>query len=283
MCKSFLNVGYSKENEKFDATIFGMNFLTTDYIDGVDKAADALRDSSQVYSNEDGTHFPLKIYNPKRGFILGNLKINDYGNVNLMDNDCMIEKAAFPVFFGSDHGATYHILKNYKFDTDFTVLQFDAHGDYLNEFKECSHGSVMRQIRTFPFVKKVVHCGLRGNLNSEIGLRNSIEDGNAIILKEDLDFDSIKKNLNKQDKVYITIDVDFFDPSLIAGTHRPEPNGFLYEDFRIMITKVFKEFDVIGFDVVEYAPQLDISMISGNLIVNLIIEMLGAKFNPDYK
>jgi len=79
----------------------------------------------------------------------------------------------------------------------YVVLQFDAHGDYLGEFEECLHGSVMKRINMLPNVKKIVHCGLRGNLNTGGGLRESVENGNVIILKEDLNYDAIKKILMK--------------------------------------------------------------------------------------
>ena len=70
--------------------------------------ADKVRELSYRYANVDGSSFPLKVYNPERGFILGNIKINDYGNINFKEdvrNDR--EEPKFPVFVGSDHGATY--------------------------------------------------------------------------------------------------------------------------------------------------------------------------------
>ena len=282
MVDAFVNVAYNKNNVEYDATFYGMNFITTEYIDGVENAPDRVREISQAYSNDDGSHFPLRIYNPKRGYYLGNLKVNDYGNIDLTDENCCIGNPNFPVFVGSDHGATYYVLKHYAVDKEYIVLQFDAHGDYLGEFEECLIGSVMKRINMLPNVKKIVHCGLRGNLNTGGGLRESVEKGNVIILKEDLNYDAIKKNLNEGDNVYLTIDIDFFDPTVAPGTHHPEPNGIYYEYFRTMITKVFKEYNVIGFDIVEYAPQLDPSNITGNMIVNIILEMLGAKFNKDY-
>lgn len=78
MVDAFVNVAYNKNNVEYDATFYGMNFITTEYIDGVENAPDRVREISQAYSNDDGSHFPLRIYNPKRGYYLGNLKVNDY-------------------------------------------------------------------------------------------------------------------------------------------------------------------------------------------------------------
>lgn len=154
MVDAFVNVAYNKNNVEYDATFYGMNFITTEYIDGVENAPDRVREISQAYSNDDGSHFPLRIYNPKRGYYLGNLKVNDYGNIDLTDENCCIGNPNFPVFVGSDHGATYYVLKHYAVDKEYIVLQFDAHGDYLGEFEECLHGSVMKRINMLPNVKK---------------------------------------------------------------------------------------------------------------------------------
>ena len=158
MNNTFLNVESNQRNSEYDATFYGLNFITTDYLEGVQDGADKVRELSYRYANVDGSSFPLKVYNPERGFILGNIKINDYGNINFKEdvrNDR--EEPKFPVFVGSDHGATYYILCEFFKERQITVLQFDAHGDYTDEYDTYLHGSVMRKVKTLPNIHKIIH------------------------------------------------------------------------------------------------------------------------------
>lgn len=275
---TFLNVDASRNNENYDTTIFGLDFITAPWLEGTKTAADKIRELSFRYANSDGTSFPIKIYNPERGYILDKIRINDYGNINFMTNDLMIENVKFPIFIGSDHGATFYILKKLYSDNTLKVLQFDAHSDYLDEFEECPHGSVMNKVKTLNNVKEIIHCGLRGNLNTGPGIEKSKQDGNVVVTKNELSYETIVKNLDETDNIYISIDTDFFDPSIAPGTCNPEPDGFMYEEFRKLITNIIKKYNVIGIDIVEYNPSLDYSNITGNLIVNIIIEIISAKF-----
>lgn len=278
---SFLNVKYDKNCKNYYATFYGLDFVTTDGLDGVQTAADKIRELSYRYSNADGTSFPIKVFNPERGYILNDVRINDYGNINLLNNEYKFDKSSFPIFVGSDHGASYHIIKNFFNDEDFEVLQFDAHGDYLDEFDSCLHGSVMRKIKSENNICKIIHCGLRGNLNTGPGLEQSKLDGNIILFKNDELLNNIYKSIDDKKNIYISIDIDIFDPSIAPGTNNIEPNGFLYEQFRIILTKIIQKYNVIGIDIVEYNPSLDFSNITGNLIVNLIMEIISAKYNGE--
>ena len=64
--------------------------------------------------------------------------------------------------------------------------------------------------------------------------------------------------------IYLTVDLDWFDPSIMSGTGTPEPGGFLWQDFASVID-VLKEHNLIGADIVELAPQLDPSGVSSIL------------------
>lgn len=274
---TFLNVERNMNNLDYDATFVGIDFCSAEWLDGVQLAANKIRDISYKYSNVDGTSYPIKVYNPESGYILKNKKINDYGNIKLLEFDGTFEKANLPIFVGGDHASTYYIIKKILNDDNITILHFDAHGDYLDEFVDCPHGSVMNEVNKLGCVNKIIHCGLHGNLNSGPGLEKSLKDGNVIITKKDLSYSNIIHNLNYNDKIYISIDIDFFDLSIAPGTNCGEPNGFLYEEFRKILIEIIKKYNIIGIDIVEYNPKMDISNITAILITNLIMECISAK------
>ena len=87
--------------------------------------------------------------------------------------------------------------------------------------------------------------------------------------------ESIAKMTNE---VYITLDLDVFDPSTLPATGTPEPGGLLWNDMLIYLNKVFKTKNVVGFDIVELAPIKE-QPASDFLAAKLYYKMLSYKFN----
>jgi diaminopimelate decarboxylase/arginase family enzyme len=278
---NFLNQEKYTPNCECDALFVGIDHCSADYLYGVEKAALEIRNISLRYANSDKTAYPLKVYNPDRGYILNKVKIFDYGNiVDLNDLSKIDISKYFPVFVGGDHSITYSIIKN-TIKEEIIVLHFDAHGDFLDNYKECPHGAVMNEVSSLKNVIKIIHIGLRGNLNTGPGLTKSLSLGNEIYTAE-----FIKKQNNfiidilkiiKNKKVYISIDTDYFDPSIAPATNNPEHNGLDYEFTRKMLDDIFLSSDVIAMDFVEYNPNLDHDNVTGVLITNLIMECISAK------
>ncbi len=275
--KTFLNVKSDTLNSKYDATFVGMVFYSQKWLKGVELAADKIRELSFRYSNADGSSYPIKIYNPERGYILNDIKINDYGNINIMNFKKNFDFSKFPIFVGGDHSITYYTIKSFFNKNNITILHFDAHSDYLSEFEDCPHGSVMYKLKKTKCVKKIIHCGLRGNLNTGPGIEMSKNDGNIVITKNDLSYENIINFIDFNEEIFISIDTDFFDISIAPGTNCPEPNGFLYEEFRKIIVKLINNYNIIGMDIVEFNPKLDCSNITGIMLTNLIIDCISAK------
>jgi agmatinase len=78
--------------------------------------------------------------------------------------------------------------------------------------------------------------------------------------------------------LYLTVDLDWFDPAVMAGTGTPEPGGFLWKDFAVLVDEL-RHHQLVGADVVELAPQLDPSGVSSVLaakVVRSLLLMLGA-------
>jgi agmatinase len=164
-----------------------------------------------------------------------------------------IDKGKFVVSLGGEHsvsiGAVEAHAKKFK---NMSVLQLDAHADLREEYlgSKYNHACVMARIRE---IAPIVQVGIR---SMDICEKRFLDKQN-IFLAEDIYNNQgwIEKALKKLSKnVYITIDLDVFDPSIMPSTGTPEPGGLLWYDVLAFLKAVCKRKDVVGFDVVELCP-----------------------------
>lgn len=162
---------------------------------------------------------------------------------------------AFPFFIGGEHSITQAILpafiKKYK---NLSILHFDAHADLRPAYNGSKH-SHASAIYPVSRTNKVVQVGIRSIAVEE---KEFINSGNVrtFVMHENLDIDKLVKNVLKQltDTVYITIDVDGFDCSVMPATGTPQPGGFGWYDAMKLFRSVCKSKKIVGCDVVEIAP-----------------------------
>ena len=282
MQNTFLNLNSSEK--KADFCFVGIECCSAEYLFGVERAANVVRNLSQRYANADGSHLPLKVYNAEQGFILNKIVAFDTGNVtaNLSELEdelanIKLESGCVPIFVGGDHSVSYPIVKNIlNSHDDIVVIQFDAHSDYIDEYYEYPHGSVMNEISKLDKVEKIIHFGLRGNLNSGPAIKQTVADGNMVILYKD-----ISSSLNyvleqiKGKKVYISFDMDFLNPAVAPATNCPEPGGPPYEETLEYLKNIISYAkEVVGMDIVEYNPLCEGATITGLVVVNIIMECM---------
>ncbi len=282
MQKTFLNL--NSNEQKADFCFIGIECCSAEYLSGVECAANNVRNLSQRYANADGSHLPLKVYNAEQGFILNKIVAFDAGNVtaNLSELEdklanIKLESGCVPIFVGGDHSVSYPIVKNIlNSHDDIVIIQFDAHSDYIDEYYEYPHGSVMNEISKLDKVEKIMHFGLRGNLNSGPAIKQTVADGNMVILYKD-----ISSSLNyvleqvKGKKVYISFDMDFLNPAVAPATNCPEPGGPSYEETLEYLKNIISYAkEVVGMDIVEYNPLCEGATITGLVVVNIIMECM---------
>jgi agmatinase len=162
-------------------------------------------------------------------------------------------KDKFVISLGGDHAVTIGIVKGlediYK---EFSVIQFDAHADFRDSWNGSSlnHACVSRQISK---KHSLLNIGVR---SMDIDEKKLMEKEDVHIIKSyEFSLDNIRQILPKlKEKVYITIDVDVFDPSFLRNTGTPEPGGLSWQQIITALQLIFKEKEVIGADVVEFAP-----------------------------
>ena len=163
----------------------------------------------------------------------------------------------FPVFLGGDHSITIATAKVMEKENDnFDVIVFDAHADYFYSWNasENNHRCVNRRLIN---KHNVLVAGIRSCDIEEFEQLN--KDKNIDYIKsKDFDIDIFKKKIKSLKKnVYISIDVDVFDPAFIRNTGTPEPGGMTWENIIKALEIIFQEKNVIAADIVEFAPIND--------------------------
>lgn len=168
----------------------------------------------------------------------------------------LIADGKFPVFLGGEHSLTAAPVQAARdaFE-DLSVLQLDAHADLREEYHGTrrSHASVMRRVHELGV--PVVPVGIRAVSPEEIEFIRSHDlpvFWSHRIAHGDEWMETVLSALT--DTIYLTFDVDFFDPSLVPATGTPEPGGGLWHETMRFLGHVFREKRVIGMDVVELAP-----------------------------
>lgn len=178
----------------------------------------------------------------------------------------ILNKNKYLVCLGGEHTITLPIVKAfYEQYPNMSILQFDAHADLRLEYENnpYSHACVMARILEFFPSERLVQVGIRALSIEEDKLikEKGIKTFYAWKIKKNLYTENWKKQVVESltDEVYITFDVDFFDPSIIPATGTPEPDGFSYSDAIDIVREIVRSGrKIIGFDVVELAPIKDL-------------------------
>ena len=190
--------------------------------------------------------------------------------------DEFLKQEKFVVIIGGEHSVTTGAVSAYaeKFK-NLSVLQLDAHSDLRPEYlgSKYSHASVMSRVRE---LCPIVQVGIR---SMDI-IEKPLIDKNRVFFAEDIYDKTNWQNqaINKlTNKVYITIDLDAFDPSIMPSTGTPEPGGLGWYQALEFLKKVVKQKNVVGFDVVELCPNKN-ERSSDFLAAKLIYKLLSYKF-----
>lgn len=168
----------------------------------------------------------------------------------------IITKEKFPVALGGEHTISVGLVKSFaKTKTNFSVLQLDAHADLRQSYQDTpyNHACVMRRILDYT---PAVQVGIRSVSKKEADFAKSRKL--PIYYARDLQksnhwMDNVLSDL--EENVYITIDLDVFDPSIIPAVGTPEPGGLDWYVMLELLHHVAKEKNILGFDVVELCPQ----------------------------
>ena len=190
-----------------------------------------------------------------------------------------IENDKFVIALGGEHSVSKAVFTpfNQKFK-GLSILQLDAHADLRYSYEDSvhSHACVMRRI--WELNKNIVQCGIRSVSAEEAEFikKNKIKTYFAHILKKENNWDDVIDQLG--DNVYLTIDVDFFDPSIMPSTGTPEPGGFFWDETINFLYNLFSKKNVVGWDLVEFSPISAIHH-AEFMAAKLVYKLFAFKFN----
>ncbi len=194
----------------------------------------------------------------------------------------LLDDGKYVVTLGGEHTVSVGAIRAHAARRGpLTVVQFDAHADLRDSYEEggpYSHACVMRRARE---VAPTVHVGVRslaveeaeyiGRENIPVAWAHRIRDDPRWA---DRIFDAIGE------RVYLTVDVDGFDPSLIPATGTPEPGGFGWWEGLSFFRRLFAERRVVGFDVTELCPTAGLRA-SDFIVARLVYKLIGYRFAGD--
>ena len=193
----------------------------------------------------------------------------------------ILDRRAMPIIIGGDHSVTYPVVR--AFSEPLHVMHFDAHMDYQPFVHDLrfTNGHAFRHIRPMAHVLSLTQIGIRS-------LRSAIEEfidaraeGSRIVTMDEVrrlgPEEFVHETFPKGEKIYVSIDVDVLDMSLVPGCVSAEPNGMLYAELRDILRTTARHMDVVGFDFVEVNPQLDVGTgVTSYLGAHTMVEFLGA-------
>jgi agmatinase len=188
----------------------------------------------------------------------------------------LLSEKKFPVILGGNHTVSIGSFKAFsEYFENLTILQLDAHADLrqVYEGSELNHACAMARASEYA---PVVQVGIRSMSVEEL----PFVEKDRIFYSHELYYDKglYKKALDKlTENVYITIDLDVFDPSIMPSTGTPEPGGPAYFELLHFMRDVIKTRNVVGFDIVELCPSAT-NKSPDFIAAKIIYQLLSYKF-----
>jgi agmatinase len=191
----------------------------------------------------------------------------------------LIADGKFVIGLGGEHSITTGLVEAYRQanpDELFTVVQIDAHGDLRHEYEGSIHNHACIMRRVVDMGLPTLQIGIRSICREEADLikdkQLAVFRAREIAMQPDW-MDRAIASI-KTPKVFVTIDLDGIDPTLIPGVGTPEPGGLNWYSLMTFLRRVFEHHNVIGCDVMELAPITD-SVVSEFTAAKLVYKLIG--------
>ena len=188
----------------------------------------------------------------------------------------LLKSNKYLTFVGGEHSISIGIIKAfYEKYNNLTVVQLDAHADLRASYLDSpfNHACALYDASKNT---NLIQIGIR---SMDISEKENMNFSNVFFAEEMYQNNSwMEKSISKMtNDVYITLDLDVFDPSIMPSTGTPEPGGMLWNEIIIFLNKLFTKKNVVGFDIVELAPIENI-VAPNYLVAKLYYKMLSYKF-----
>ena len=197
----------------------------------------------------------------------------------------MLKVGALPVTIGGDHSINIPCINAFDDQGPIHILQIDAHLDFVDERHgvRFGHGNPMRRAAEKDYVTGLTQVGIRNvSSTAQEGYDDARAMGSDILSVRQarkLGAEALINRIPEGARVYVTVDIDAFCPSIAPGTGTPSHGGFLYYDVLEMMQALAKRHDVVGIDLVEVAPDYDPTGSTAILAAQLLLNTLGFIFH----
>ena len=279
-----------------DVAILGAPFdFGTQYRPGARFGPRAVREASTLFSFG---HAGAYDHEDDAVYLGPELRIVDMGDADIVHTDTETSHAnirkgvaaalaggALPVVIGGDHSVNIPCIEAFEDQPPLHLLQIDAHLDFVDVRHGVTrgHGNPMRRAAEKPWVTGLTQLGIR-NVSSTAreGYEAARAMGSDILSVRQvrrLGTEAVLARLPAGARIYVTIDIDAFCPSIAPGTGTPSHGGFLYYEVLEMLQGVARRHEVVGIDLVEVAPDYDPTGSTAILAAQLLLNFLGFIFH----
>lgn len=279
-----------------DVAILGAPFdMGTQYRAGARFGPRGVRDSSTLFSFG---HAGAYDHEDDCTYLGPDVRIVDIGDADIVHTDtekshanieagvrAILKAGALPVVIGGDHSVNIPCIRAFDDQGPIHILQIDAHLDFVDvrHGVRHGHGNPMRRAAEKDYVTGITALGIR-NVSSTTkegydAARAMGDDILSVRQVRKLGAEGVLARLPRDARVYITIDIDGFCPSIAPGTGTPSHGGFLYYEVLEILQGVARNHDVVGIDLVEVAPDYDPAGSTSILAAQVLLNLLGFVFH----
>jgi agmatinase len=275
-----------------DVAVLGIPYENTLGLGGARLGPRGIREASGGIKNEIANGY---FHPDDNEYYLGPpWKLRDCGDVPIVGSDVepsfiyvrdyvrkIVRTGALLVGIGGDHAVTTPILEGLDNKGPFGVIHIDAHMDWSETpGRPYCHSKPMRRASEMAHVTAMAQLGVRSFPQTSAKAYQEALDYGSLILSpkkiRELGTNSVLEKIPKCERYYVTIDIDGMDPSIAPATGSTSHGGLLYEEVRELLKGTAGLGEIIGFDLVEVAPDLDIpGKPTCRLACRLIADFLG--------
>ena len=271
-------IGCESSFEQAAVVLYGAPFdSTTSFRPGARFGPSAIRHES----------FGLETYSPYQDKDLMDIRVFDSGDLELcfgsselalsdIENRTkeILKAAKLPVLLGGEHLVTLAAVRAVFHEyPDLHIIHFDAHADLRDDYlgTKLSHACVLRRCHELLGDNRIHQFCIRSGEREEFQFAAQHTDFHPFT------FDGLKETVQelkeKKVPVYFTIDLDCLDPSAFPGTGTPEAGGVSFLELLDAIRTVAQT-NIVGADLNELAPMLDVSGVSTATACKVLRELL---------
>ena len=279
-----------------DVAVLGAPFdLGGQYRSGARFGPRSIRDASTLFSFG---HAGAYDFEDDITYLDQSVRIVDMGDADMIHTDTVNSHAnieygvrkilaagAMPVVLGGDHSVNIPCIRAFDDQEPIHIIHIDAHMDFVDSRHGVTegHGNPLRRASEQSHVTSMTQLGIRFvSSTGKDDFDHARSIGSDILSVRDvrrLGTQGVLDRIPKSVRYYVTIDIDGFDPSIAPGTGTPSHGGFLYYEVLELLQGLTKQGDVVGMDLVEVAPDYDLTGSTAFLAAQVLLGFLGYIFH----